>query len=412
MSFSPSQIAASWQGKLAIVAAFLAGVGIPVSLALENIAAGLIVLAALLTPALWRQLPAISRKPFVLACLAFYGLFVLGALWSPEPLERIVWMLTKLRAYLCAPLIFAVFLLLPARRAFFWGQTLGTLASLLLSFAMAAIGKPFWQGVPGDWAVFHSHAYHNYYLALLAFGLLVLLVTGELAGRWKLAAWTVIALCTVNALFFVHGRTGQAVFLLLLALVPVLWRWKLGLGVALFGLLVGLPSLYLASSSLRAGVIKAKIEVSQFIENPRQGTSVGVRLNFYRSALQLIAEKPFFGHGTGSVTSEYQKLAQQDQSAVATSNPHNDYLWIAVELGLAGAITLLGMLVAMVIQARHCAQPERWLCIGFALSMAISTLANSFFMDNITGLGFVLTTCALLAGSSFDRQPAGRGFFV
>ncbi len=393
------------------MAAFLAGVGIPVSLALENIAAGLLVLAALLTPALWRQLPAICRKPFVLACLVFYGLFVLGSLWSPEPLERIVWMLTKLRAYLCAPLIFAVFLLLPARRAFFWGQTLGILASLVLSFVMAAIGKPFWQGVQGDWAVFHSHTFHNYYLTLLAFGSLVLLVSGDLKGRWKLAAWTVIVLSTINVLFFVHGRTGQATFLILLALIPVLWRWKIGIGVALLGFLVILPSLYFASSSLRAGVTKARVEISQFIENPRQGTSVGVRLNYYRTAMQLVAEKPFFGHGTGSVISEYRKLAQQDQSIVATSNPHNDYLWLAVELGVAGVLALLGMMIALIVQARHSARPEKWMCIGFALSMAISTLANSFFMDNITGLGFILTSCALLAGNSFGEQSSGRRRF-
>ncbi|SFN02254.1 O-antigen ligase [Formivibrio citricus] len=412
MDFSPSKIAASWQGKLAVAAAFLAGVGIPVSLALENIAAGLIVLAALLTPALWRQLPGICRKPFVLACLAFYGLFVLGALWSPEPLERIVWMLTKLRAYLCAPLIFAVFLLLPARRAFFWGLTLGTLASLVLSFAMAAIGKPFWQGMLNDWAVFHSHTYHNYYLSLLVFGLLALLVNGEIAGRWKPVAWVVILLCTINILFMVQGRTAQVIFLLLLALIPVLWRWRLGLAAALLGAMVLLPALYFSSAGLRTGVARVKADLALFEKDSRQSTSVGVRLNFYRSALQMVAEKPLLGHGTGTIVSEFKRIAETNPDSLETRNPHNDYLWTAVELGLAGIVALLGMMTALVIQARRSARPEKWMCIGFALSMAASTLANSFFMDNITGLGFVLTACALLAGNSFGSRPAGREIFA
>ncbi len=66
-------------------------------------------------------------------------------------------------------------------------------------------------------------------------------------------------------------------------------------------------------------------------------TSWGARLSMYLLSLRFISDAPIFGHGLG----DYQTLAMAfyDTSAmrsIAGYHPHNQYLYLGVELGLIG----------------------------------------------------------------------------
>jgi O-antigen ligase len=76
---------------------------------------------------------------------------------------------------------------------------------------------------------------------------------------------------------------------------------------------------------------------------------VGLRLEFWRKSLGFIRQAPAFGHGTGTIPQLFRReaTARTDPQAI-TTNPHNQVLVVALELGLLGTIVLLAMWIAHV----------------------------------------------------------------
>lgn len=167
------------------------------------------------------------------------------------------------------------------------------------------------------------------------------------------------------------------------------------------------PILYMGLDNIRANVARVGSDVNAYQQGQAE-TSVGLRLEFHRNALKLIEEAPMFGHGTGSFAGEYKRLTGFADSSRAANNPHNDYLWMGVELGLVGVVALLWLITATILAARRCAPAERWMLFILVGSMAIATLGNSFFTDHTTRNAFLLLACALLAGESFTKRVAAN----
>lgn len=397
MLFTPI-IVSPWQSRWIGLICFLAGFGIPVSLALQNIAAGCMLFTFICMPALWKQSALIFRHPFILVCLIFWFLFVFGLAYTPVSIDRGIWMLTKLRAYLLAPACLGLLLFLPARKALLMGFGLGALLSLLLSLWSAFIQKPLILGRHGDWQVFHTHVYHNYYIALLVCGLLALWFAGQLSAIWKIPIFLIILLGVIDIFFLVKGRTIQLIFPFMLGLLLVVWKGrKMCLpGLVLIALLV--PIFMHFSFAIQSGFSRVRQDLVLYEQGQVQ-TSVGLRLSFYKHTLELIAQKPLLGYGTGSFPRIYETQVRGD-AAILTENPHNDFLWAMAEVGIAGPLCLLGMLLTLVWGTWHASLVQRLNGLSLSISMGIATLANSFFTDNITGLGFILLACAVLAGET------------
>ena len=157
------------------------------------------------------------------------------------------------------------------------------------------------------------------------------------------------------------------------------------------------------SSTFDFGIKSAESDWTAY-SNGNSNTSVGLRLEWQQNSIRLIREKPFFGHGTGSFEGEYARQIGSNDKLLASQNPHNDYLWLSVELGVMGGLLLLGLLLSAAWQGRNLLLAWKWSLYALLLGMGVSTLANSFFTDNITGLAFVLLTCALLNGPDSKSQ--------
>ena len=73
--------------------------------------------------------------------------------------------------------------------------------------------------------------------------------------------------------------------------------------------------------------------------------STASRLDFWSKAIEFIKEAPLFGHGTGSTKSLYQSLEATRPSPYgeAVPDPHNQFLAIAIQVGLVGGVILLVM---------------------------------------------------------------------
>jgi len=394
-----------FQSGLLLFAAILAGFAIPISTAAQNIGGGLLLLAFLINPQALSFNRDVFRQPFAIAGLAFIGALILGTFWTSVDAVTAWKFILKLRAYFFIPVFLCLFCAPRIRNAMLLGFAVGALVSVAAAFVSYIFEYPMRVGVPGDWAVFRTHTYHNYFAGLLAVGLLAGLLNGKFVGWQKWLAWGAFIFVTHNILFVVPGRTGQLIFLAMLGFLLVLWRWRVGV---LLGLSIALAAALILpqhSSAVKLGIAKAQTDMQEYSKG-NTDTSIGLRLIWLKDTQQMIMAKPWLGYGTGSFKQEYSRYSGLTTGLRATSNPHNDYIWLTIELGIMGGLLLLGLLVAAAWQGRNLQHPWRSTLYVMLLGMGVATLANSFFVDNITGLAFVLLTCALLNGPKKDELSA------
>ena len=274
---------------------------------------------------------------------------------------------------------------------------MGVLLSIILSCVSAWLNHPIFNAISGDWAVFRDHISHNLFASLLGIGLFSGLLAKKWEGSNQVFAIIGFLLVCYNVFFIVPGRTGQLVFLVMLGLVLLLWNWRKGIllgGACLLSLVIILPQY---SSAVQGGIGRVKNDLAAYSQGNTVANSVGIRLEFYKNSFALIEEDPILGHGVGSYPGEYQRIAKANHSLEPKSaNPHNNYLWFGVELGALGIILLFTLMGAAAWQGRNLEKMWKWSLYTLLFGMGISSLANSFFVDNVSGLAFVLLACALL----------------
>jgi O-antigen ligase len=124
---------------------------------------------------------------------------------------------------------------------------------------------------------------------------------------------------------------------------------------------------------------------------------VGYRLEFWRNSLRLIAERPVLGAGTGGFTGAYAALVR-GTGMDPSENPHNEYLMVTVQLGLAGLGLLLWLFAvqwkkAALLPAGFAAPAAR----GLVLLLLSASLVTSTLIDHTEGLVYVWMSALLFA---------------
>jgi O-antigen ligase len=398
----------SLQTKLSFFVAILAGLAIPISTAGQNISMGAMLLCGLLTIVSGRKLLDYIKMPFSIAALALGFAFVLSIAWTSASSTEAWAFILKLRNYFFIPVFLFFFSNEKHRKGFLISFSSMVMLSVILSCLSAWIDYPIYKAKIGDWAVFRDHITHNLFASLLGAGLFCGLVMKQWTDHKKYFAMIGLGLISYNIFFVVPGRTGQLVFLGMLATILLVWNWRKGLLLGSIGILIMGSVLLNYSSVVKHGFEQAHDETLAYIQGSTDHTSMGLRLEFYKNSLQLIQEQPFFGHGVASYSQEYKRLTTTNHSFVPeSSNPHNNYLWFGVELGAMGILTLLGLVVGAAWQARSLR--PLWRANFFALlaCMEISSLANSFFVDYVSGSAFILLACALLNSPSLLKNNQG-----
>lgn len=380
-----------------LFAAAICGASIPISTAAQNIGAALLIIYFITKLNNLYLFKITIIQPFSLAGIALGVALVLG-IFSTTASQSEAWrFLIKLRAYYFIPIFLFVLSEEKIRNVFLISFAIGTTISIIISILSAFFNYPVFMAVHGDWFIFRTHTYHNYFAALLCAGIFAGLLSKTIPTPWRAIAIAIFLLGSLDIFFLVSGRTGQIIFLLMLLLIFIQWNWRIGVSIG--GLITVTIFLILInfSNSVNQGINKAKSDINLYL-NGDSNTPVGLRLEWQKTSIQLIKEKPFFGHGTGSFKNEYNKKIKFNNKLQESNNPHNDYLWLGVELGMTGIFLLISLLLTAAWQGRNLKKQWRWILYSMLMGMAISTLANSFFTDNITGTSFVLLTCALLNG--------------
>ncbi|MDB5875527.1 MAG: O-antigen polymerase [Ramlibacter sp.] len=221
-------------------------------------------------------------------------------------------------------------------------------------------------------------------------------------------AIAVAAVCAVNVLFLLPGRSGQAA--LLAAMVLALF-WALprrAQPVALLGPLLLIAAAMAVSPSFRDRLTSVVSESRAYSQGDRSLTSSGIRLNFWQRSVEAIAEKPLAGTGVGSWNAEYRRLEGNQLSlhSATVRNPHQEYLMWGVQLGVGGIVLLIAFLLMLARDASTFKPDVRRATYSFVAILAVVCLFNSTLFDALIGDYFcVLIGLLLVLGLQAAPAP-------
>jgi O-antigen ligase len=227
--------------------------------------------------------------------------------------------------------------------------------------------------------------------ALSAFALLVVAMGARRAGRRSLAlALGALALLFLaNVGFVATGRTTLVVIAVLIVLLGLRKFGRKGrVGLALSGMVLSLL-VWASSPYLRNEVSIVWAEVERY-RSENLGTRAGERLEYWRKSVQFVSEAPLLGQGTGSIPELFRRSAvgQTGVSALASVNPHNQTLAVAIQLGVAGVVLLYAMWIAHLLLFRGEGLPE-WIGLIVVVQNVVASLFNSHLFDFTQGWTYV-----------------------
>ncbi|WP_175939908.1 O-antigen ligase family protein [Caballeronia sp. BCC1704] len=386
---------------------------VPISTAGVNLASGAFALLALTSPEVWRRAPALrmrSRAGF--AALVLFLALTLSLAYSSPGIHEAFDFLMKYRKLLFIPLLILVF---GDDNSSAWAKAAvwGLFATLVLAMVLTYTNYFGWTAVGpmhGTDALTRPWVFKDHISGGLMMAFLVCL-SFSLAKATKnvgsKALYLVALAAMVNVLFVLQGRTGQVVAIAYIAIFLVVHatrfrrydkrtRWVVALGALTVCACVAAFVFYSKDSRLA----DTAQEITQF-ETQNKNTSMGVRLEFYRRSIELMAHRPIAGYGVGSVRSQFERLAsaQTGARAAMAGNPHNEFFLMGVQLGLIGVALFVWFLIAVARECQRLVQPARDVANGYLFAFIFGCLANSLLLNFTEGNLFIFLIGILISAA-------------
>jgi O-antigen ligase len=382
-------------------------VAVAVSLPWSTSATGILIVLWLLAVLPTLEVAAVRRELATAAGglpVLLWALAALGMLWADVSWRERIGGFDSFQRLLVIPLLLAQF-----RRSEFGlrvllGFFLSVAAVLLFSWLVVIFPSLPWRssayGVPVKDYILQGEEF-----LICAVVLLRLAIDHGRAGRWRSVVWltALAALFLANIGFVATGRTTLLVAPVLIILLG--WR-EFGLkgtlaAAILFGVVgagVAIESPYLYER------LKRSIEETEAPQTGMQSNSTRQHLELIKRSVSFVLTAPIIGHGTGSIPEQYRKAAVGDEPRSLT-NPHNQILAVAVQLGLVGAAVLVAMWVAHFMLFRGPGL-NAWIGILIVTQNVVSSLFNSHLFDFTQGWLYVFGVG--VAGGTALRERARR----
>jgi len=336
--------------------------------------------------------------------LLLWGLAVVGMLWADVDWSERIQGLRGYHKLLLVPLLLAQFRRSERARWAILGFFISALALLALSWLTPHPG--LWGRAKADIGVpVKDYVAQSGIFAACALGLLGQAVEWSRARRVQLAlaASFAAAVFAANIVYVATARATLivvAILLLLFGFRQFGWKGMLAVGL-LGGVLASLS--WVSSPYLRGRVTQVIEEVQEYRESSAT-TSFGLRLEFWKRSIAFVAEAPLVGHGTGAIAALFRRSATGDTgtTAVVTSNPHNQILTVATQLGILGAVALIAMWIAH-LALFHERTLAAWFGLIVVASNIVSSLFNSHLFDFTQGWFYVFGV-GMLGGVVLGRK--------
>jgi O-antigen ligase len=236
---------------------------------------------------------------------------------------------------------------------------------------------------------------HISYNPILAFA--IYLVFHEIFFNKKITnlvffSYSFFAISMTINMFITGGRAGQVMFFAMLIII-IFQFFNTQKIKALFLISVLIPgvfyTVYSTSDLFQKRVDAAVTNITYYSDN--KGSSVGQRITFSLNSWEVIKKNPLIGVGTGDFPMEYQKINKINTPELLNStNPHNMYILVAMELGAIGIISLLSIFYYQIKLSFHSSNKFiRDVGITLPLLFLVIMLSDSYLLGHYTTLIFV-----------------------
>jgi len=389
------------------VAVLLTAAFLPFSTAGTNI----FMLSAVLFWALagqWKStVHAATAEPAAWLGCALFAMLLAGTAWSRAPAQEAFDTALKYRELVLFGIVMFLFAEERWRRRLLWTLLAGALGLLAASYAVhfGLIATEPYRAASQGAVLFKSSITHSLIMTLLAYSAIV--VVPRLQGWHRWAMLLAALLAAANVLVAIQGRTGYVILpVLLLWLAARRWSAKGVIVTALAGG-IALVAAYQLSPTFQARIDKSGGEAGAREGDPTYN-SLAQRLHYWKRSVDLVKESPLMGAGTGGWSQAFAAAAANDHPFFRDrphKHPHNEYLFIAVQLGVGG-LALFVALFAMALRSAV-ARPgfEGALAQGVVIAFAVGGLLNDWLLDSTEG-----HLWAVLGGALFGApRVSGAG---
>ena len=365
----------------------------PFSRTLYILAGVLFVLGWVVQDNIGSRLKELWSLPVTPPALALVTLVLLWATWSPAPPGDVVNNLKVYSKLLLMLMLVSTLTDARWRQRAWWGFIAGMALVLASTLANVLIDLPWSrtqnQGLGVDHSVFVEYVSQSVMTAVfMALAIQRALVA---ANRMTRTIWILTVLIALGSVvFLLQGRSGlvaAATVAVVFAAIhtPPTKRFQTSLLLISAGTL-----LVVASPLMMLRIQQAFAEIANYQAFER--TSLGLRMDMWRLALQTFVNHPAFGAGNGT----YHQIAAQHFGYCSETciHPHNQYLFFAMEYGVLGLLAFLWLLWSLAHMARRSMHPERSILFATTAVLAVDSLFNvplwyraeSYFFYAVLGL--------------------------
>jgi hypothetical protein len=333
-----------------------------------------------------------------------------GTLWADVSFSERLTGLSGYHKLLVVPLLLAQFRRSGRVHWVYIGFFAGAAAVLALSWLLTIAPSIPWKKMQVPGVPVKDYLTQSGIFQLCVFGLAYLAIEAWISGRHRFAllTGTLMLLFFGNIIYVASGRTAlvlMPIFVLLLGLRLFGWR---GLAIAcVIGAILG-GIIWSTSEYLRIRITTLAEEAEQ---NPNDlaMTSTGQRIEFYRHSMRIIGAAPIIGHGTGTIHARFKEITAGHIGAagVATKNPHQQTLAVAIQLGIGGAILLWAMWIAQLLLFRG-EGAVAWFGLIVVAQNILGSLFNSHLFDFTQGWIYVFGVGALGGAVLRETERSAR----
>jgi len=396
----------SWAEKAHQAGVFLTialGFAIPISTSLTDLLIVLILVLWFLAGHYKTFMDQVRSNPLVRASLLLFLIFILGMLYTPVSFGEAGKMLKKYWELLY---LIALIPFLCTEKHRTWAQCafgLSVVVTLIASFYTFYFPpESLDKALVG--LVFKDRINHSFLLAVFAFGVMTYIMIHKNNKRYVMGLSALFVLATADLFFIVNGRTGYVLFyLLFIVFLAQHFKWRF----TVYGLLVLLIlnfGLISVPGPYQKRAYQTVDNTLKYFKEGNSENSMGQRLEFMITSSQLLAERPVFGHGTGSFKSQYAALAEAKGLKFKTANPHSEYLMTGVQTGLVGIGFLLYFIFCQFKYSFRLSPLNKNLALGLAAVTAVGCMGNSILLDHTPGVFVIYFSAVYFSALNYPEK--------
>ena len=215
------------------------------------------------------------------------------------------------------------------------------LISMFISSVIAISENYGFINLNGDnwtWSAFLKYTDHNVFLALSILILIYAYFNITLSSSIK----NILVFFLPFYLFSIFseaGKTGQ-IALVLLIVVYIFQELRKNTKKLLLSLVLLFISVYVIYNSSENLQKRFEKEINIVLNKESSN-----RLLLLQHSVEIIKQKPFVGHGAGSFSDKFGAINEETNKIVRYNHktPHNNYLYIWMELGMLGLVVLVSI---------------------------------------------------------------------